>query len=215
MGDTASTGRPPVGAILAIVGGALLGVGSFLAWAEVSTEGITATARGTDGDGYFTLAAGALAIVSGVLILRLGKRSLAIIAIIAGLFGAGVATYDAFTAEDSVLDEIAEQAAASVGIPAEQARLLLEQAVDAGEVQLDVSLGTGIYVAIAGGLLALVGGIMSLRGSEQKRGQAASGWAPPTSDEPPAAVPSAPPASEANPPAAPPAPAPPPTEDGP
>jgi hypothetical protein len=213
MGDTASTGRPPVGAILAIGGGALLGVGSFLAWAEVSGGGTSVTAKGIDGsDGYITLGAGIIAVLVGMLLLRQAKRALAVLAIVAGLVGGGVAVYDALTAKDSVLDAAAEELAPTVGASPEQVRVLLDEAIDAG--QIGISLSMGIYVVIAGGLLALVGGILSLRGSEEKQGEVASGWAAPTSDEPPAAAPSAPPASEASPPAAPPA-AQPPTEGGP
>ena len=68
MGDTASTGRSPVGAILAIAGGGLLGVGSFLTWAEVSGGGASVTAKGIDGsDGYITLGAGIVAVLVGML----------------------------------------------------------------------------------------------------------------------------------------------------
>ncbi len=214
MGDTASSGRSPVGAILAIAGGALLGLGSFLAWAEVSGGGTSVTAKGIDGsDGYITLGAGIVALLVGVLLLRQPRRALAVLAIAAGLVGGGVAVYDALTAKDSVLDAAAEELAPTIGASAEQVRVLLDEAIEAG--QLGISLSIGIYMAIAGGLLALVGGIVSLRGSEDKQGEAATGWAMPTSDAPPAAAPSAPPASEASPPAAPLAPAPPPTEGGP
>jgi hypothetical protein len=214
MGDTASTGRSPVGAILAIAGGGLLGVGSFLAWAEVSGGGTSVTAKGIDGsDGYITLGAGIVAVLVGMLLLRQAKRALAVLAIVAGLVGTGVAVYDALTAKDSVLDSAAEELAPTVGASPEQVRVLLDDAIDAG--QISISLSVGIYVVIAGGLLALVGGILSMRGSQEQLEEVATGWAPPTSDTAPPAAPSAPPASEASSPAAPPAPAPPPAESGP
>jgi hypothetical protein len=216
MGDTGSTGKPPVGAIVAIAGGALLAIGSFLAWAEVSGGGTSATAKGIDGDdGFITLGAGIVAVLVGILLLRQAKRPLAVLAIVAGLVGGGVAVYDALTAEDSVRGELAEQAADQAGISTEQARTLLDELVDSGQVQLDISLGIGLYVVIAGGLLALVGGVLSLRGApKEERAEPGSGWsAPPPSvaDEPPTAAPPATPVSGA-PPSAPPAPAPPPTE---
>lgn len=214
MGDTARTRRAPVGAILTIAGGALLGIGSFLAWAEVSGGGASVTAKGIDGsDGYITLGTGIIAVLVGMLLLRQAKRALAVLAIAAGLVGGGVAVYDALTAKDSVLDSAAEELAPPVGASPDQVRVLLDEAIDAG--QISISLSIGIYVVIAGGLLVLVGGILSLRGTEEKQEEAASGWAPSTSDMPPATAPSAPPASEASPPAAPPAPAPPPSEGGP
>ena len=52
------------GGILAIIGGALLAVGSFFPWAEVSGGGTSVTAQGIDDSyGYFTLAAGSFALV--------------------------------------------------------------------------------------------------------------------------------------------------------
>ena len=48
--QAAETKRPtPLGGILALVGGALLVIGSFLDWAEVSGTGTTVTASGTEG----------------------------------------------------------------------------------------------------------------------------------------------------------------------
>ena len=220
MGDTASTGRTPVGAILAIAGGALLAIGSFLAWAEVSGGGTSVTAKGIDGsDGYITIGAGIVAVLVGILLLRRAQRALAILAILAilaGLVGGGVAVYDALTAKDSVLDAAAEELAPTVGATPEQVRVLLDQAIDSGEIS--ISLSIGIYVVIAGGVLALVGGVLSLRGApKEERAEAGSGWsapAPSVTDEPPAA-PAASPVFEAPPsapPSAPPAPAPPPNE---
>ena len=67
MGDMGGTVKTPVGAILAIAGGAMLGIGSFLAWAEVSGGGTSVSAKGIDGtDGYITLGAGVVALLVGV-----------------------------------------------------------------------------------------------------------------------------------------------------
>ncbi|HJS27732.1 MAG TPA: hypothetical protein VJ913_11475 [Actinomycetota bacterium] len=216
MGDTGGTATTPVGAILAIAGGALLGIGSFLAWAEVSGGGTSVSAKGIDGtDGYITLGAGVVALLVGVVLLRQAKRALAILAIVAGLVGGGVAVYDALTAKDSVLDSAAEELAPTVGASPEQVRVLLDEAIDAG--QLSIGLSIGIYVVIAGGVLALLGGIMS-RGSGVGEGEAvAAEEAPqpapsPTYEEPSASAPPAP-SSEAAFPAAPAAPATPATDD--
>jgi hypothetical protein len=168
MGKT-GTGRTPIGAILAIVGGVLIAVGSFFAWASVTAEGTTVIPKGIDGaDGYITLCAGIVALTVGVLMLRQAGRTLAILAILAimaGLIGGSVAVYDAITAEDSVRAELAEEVASSIGVSPEQARDVLDQLVDSGQVQLDVSIGIGIYVVIAGGVLSLASGIVSMRGS--------------------------------------------------
>ncbi len=159
--STGSRGMP-IGAVLAIVGGALLAVGSFLEWAKVSGGGVdSVTAKGVDGsDGYVTLIAGVVAIAAGVISLRAGKRALAVLAILAGLIGGGLGVYDALTAKDSVLDSAAEEIAPSFGATPEEVRGLLDDAVDAG--QLDITLGIGLYIVIGGGVLALIGGALLL-----------------------------------------------------
>jgi hypothetical protein len=208
MGETGTTARTPVGAIVAIAGGALLGVGSFLAWAEVSGGGTSVTANGVDGsDGYITLGAGIVAVVVGVLLLRQARRALAILAILAGLVGGGVAVYDALTAKDSVLDSAAEELAPTLGASPEQVRVLLDQAIDSGEI--GISLSIGIYVVIAGGALALVGGILSLRGPDAGKRAAETRQPAVAEGSAPAAPPTAPPVTGPTPPVAPPTPAPP------
>lgn len=164
MNTTETSTRAPLGGILAIVGGALLAVGSFLAWAEVSGGGTSVTAKGVDGsDGYITLAAGVVALVIGIVMMRGTKRVLAVLVILAGIVGGGIGLYDALTAKDSVLDAAAEELAPSFGASTEQVRAALDQAIEAG--QLSVSISIGLYVVIAGGVVALVGGIAGLRGS--------------------------------------------------
>jgi len=163
MNHTETASRAPLAGILAIAGGALLAVGSFLAWAEVSGQGQSVTASGMDGsDGYVTLVAGLVAIVAGIVLSRANKRLLAVLVILAGIVGGGIGLYDALTAKDRVLDEAAEALAPTFGVPADQVRTVLDQAIDAGE--LGVSISIGLYVVIAGGGVALVGGILGLRG---------------------------------------------------
>jgi hypothetical protein len=160
-----TTGRSaPLAAILAIAGGALLAIGSFLAWAEVSGSGTSVTASGTDGsDGWITLVAGLIVLAVGATLLRGGgKRGLAVLAIVAALVGGGVGLYDALTAKDRVLDDAAEELAGDFGGTAEEVRALLDQAIDAG--QIGISLSIGLYLVIAGGALGVVGGVMGMRG---------------------------------------------------
>lgn len=204
--EQTGTSRAPIGAILAIVGGALLLVGSFLPWAEVSGGGQSVSAKGVDGsDGYVTIAAGLIALVAGIMLLRQSKRVLAILALIAGLIGGGLGLYDALTAKDNVLDAAAEELAPTFGGSAEQVRVLLDEAIDAG--QLSISMSFGIFIVIAGGVFALVGGFLAMRGSAESGAGAmgpATGFtsAPATTpSEPlattaPPAVPEAPPSSE-------------------
>jgi hypothetical protein len=155
----------PIAAILAIVGGALLAIGSFLTWAEVSGGGTSVTAKGVDGsDGWITLVCGAVVLLAGLaFLLAGGRKAIAVLAIVAGLVGGGVGLYDALTAKDRVLDDAAEELAGQFGGTKEEVRALLDQAIDAGE--LGISLGIGLYLVIAGGALGIVGGFLGMRGA--------------------------------------------------
>ena len=204
MGDTAGSSRAPIGAILAIAGGALLAVGSFLSWATVSGGGTSVSAKGVDGsDGYITLVAGIIALGAGAAMMKQTKRVLAVLALLAGLIGGGVGLYDAMTAKDSVLDAAAEQIAPGLGASADQVRGLLDDAIDSGE--LSISISFGLYLVIGGGLLALVGGALSMRGRAETAA-APSGFVsgPPTAMDAPPAMPSTPAPEPPVPPVAPP-----------
>jgi hypothetical protein len=154
-----------------VVAGALAGVGSFLTWANVTVADVSASATGTDGsDGYITLVAGILLFVVGIVSLRAGRRALAILAIVAGLVAGGVGIYDAATAQDSVLDAVAEQLAPQVGASVDAVRAVLQRSADAGD--LDISLQLGLYLVIAGGALGLLGGVTALVRSSAERSTA-------------------------------------------
>jgi hypothetical protein len=179
MNHTGIVTRTPVAGILGVVGGALLALGSFLAWAEVSGGGTSVIARGVDDrHGYITLVAGLVAVVAGIVMATGTRRVLAVLVILAGIVGGGIGLYDALTAKDSVLDAAAEELAPSFGASAQEVRTVLDQAIDAG--QFNVSIGIGLYVVIGGGVVALVGGILGLRGSSAPAvpGQTAAPAAP-------------------------------------
>jgi hypothetical protein len=160
MESSAQRGAP-VGAVIAIVGGVLLAVGSFLSWAEVTGGGVSVTAKGIDGsDGYLTLAAGAVAILVGLAGLRMGRRLFGVLALVAGLLGGGFGLYDALTAEDSVLDAAAEEIAPQFGVSVDEVRTILDEAIDSG--QLDISISIGLIIVIAGGAIAAIGGVLML-----------------------------------------------------
>ncbi len=201
MDQTESVAPTPVAGILGVVGGALLAVGSFLTWAEVTGGGTSVTAKGVDGsDGYITLIAGVVAIVAGMMMARATRRVLAVLVILAGIVGGGIGLYDALTAKDSVLDAAAEELAPTFGASAEQVRTVLDQAIDAG--QLSVSISIGLYVVIGGGVVALVGGILGLRyaGERAVPGRTTAPPTPPSTigrpGTPPATIP--PPASRSD-----------------
>jgi hypothetical protein len=166
MAETTTSGRTPVGRtsigpVLAIAGGVLLVIGSFLSWAEISGGGQSQSVSGTDvTDGWVTLVAGLVAIAAGVAALRAPRRPLAVAAGIAGGFGVGFGLFDALTLKDSALDSVAEETAAASGVSFQELRTLLDVLIDNG--QLGISIGIGLYVVIAGGVLAMVGAALQL-----------------------------------------------------
>ncbi len=147
-------------AAVSAVGGLGLVLGSFLAWGRIAGAGMGGSASGVDGsDGWITLVAGVVVLGAGVGFAKgLGRRGIAALAVAAGLVGAALGLFDALTAEDRVLDAIAASLAEAFGTSAETAREALDAAVAAEA--LDFSLGIGLYVVIAGGILGAVGGLL-------------------------------------------------------
>ena len=148
--------RAPIGAILAIVGGALLVIGSFLSWAEFSGAGQSEVVSGVDmTDGWVTVVAGLVIVAVGIAAATAPQRPLAIAAGIVGAFGVGFGLFDALTLADSALDSVAEETAMATTVSFQELRALLDVLIDSG--QIGISMGIGLYVVIAGGVIAVVG----------------------------------------------------------
>lgn len=157
---TETSRRPPIGGVLLLIGGALSAIGSFLTWADVTVADVTASAKGVDGsDGYLTLIGGIVLIGTGIAALRSPRRVVAIVGIVAGLVVTGVGIYDAVTAEDSVLDAVAEDIAPTLGASVAEVRDVLQGSADAGD--LEVTLQVGLFLVIGGGVLGAVGGVIA------------------------------------------------------
>lgn len=198
MQQDTQTSKPSAGAIVAIVGGVMLAIGSFLTWATVSvdttallnkladtlgvsadqlqgvpTDSFSQSVSGWDGsDGKITLVVAIIIIIAAILMFAMPRirKAMGVIVILAGLVGGGVAVYDATRVKDVAND--AETAAASAaGSGLEQLGL------SAGEIfdgVFDVAAGVGLWVCIAGGVVALVGGVLALR-ERQEASPAAMG----------------------------------------
>jgi len=173
--EARTTPRFDTVSILGVIGGALLALGSFLTWASVSINvdaiaaafgidpeqippgSIPETSRsftGLDGtDGKFTLIAGILVIVGALVVwsMRNARRAGGALMLIAGLGGGALALLDATVRKDDAVDEIATQIAAA-GIPGNANDLF------------SISIGFGLWMCVAGGVLAVVAGVMSLTG---------------------------------------------------
>ena len=158
--------------ILGILGGIALAIGSFLTWATVSVNfDKIATALGIDpnqipatvrsqgsvsvvgwdiDEGKWTVVAGIIVVVASVLLMLASSRQVVgIVILVGGAVGGGLALYDATVKKNDVIDNAAS-AFASAGLP--------------GEIRdyFSFSLGIGIWLCIAGGVVALVAGIMAI-----------------------------------------------------
>jgi hypothetical protein len=165
-----SEGRPsPVAGIVMLAGGAVLVVGSLLAWVTVNLGrtlgGLSVDVKGTDADGTISLVCGIVAAVVAIVALvvanRGARRAMAIVAIVAGLIGGGVALYD-ISQKNNQLDKGFRQAIEQrTGQPATDAQLRALKAI-LERLGIKVSLGPGIYVTVIGGAIALAGGIIGV-----------------------------------------------------
>lgn len=167
----------PVGAILTAVGGALLILGSVMTWAKAAidlpafanalgidpslipasaaAETSKAFAGTSSGDGKVALVCGVIAIL--VAIAAYAKRDmwmpLGIVAIAAGVVGGGLALYDV-TKKGDVVAEAKTAMAPS----------LAAAGIDVGilDTVFKVTLGIGIWMCVVGGLVALIGGFLTV-----------------------------------------------------
>lgn len=186
--------------IVGLIGALALIMGSFMAWAKLSFDGLPAlTVKGIDRDGKYSLACGVAVLVAAILVLvgKVAKRIPGILMLVFGALGAGVGILNVLT-KDSQINDALDQVSGdltALGITSEEFKELF-----------DVSWEIGIYIVIVGGLVALVAGILALKersveaGALMPMGGAGAGTAPPAApagtgfDAPPAPVsPAAPP----------------------
>jgi hypothetical protein len=172
------SGRSTLAATLALAGGVAAGVGSFLAWAEISAGPFTEQARGIDGwEGKATLIAGIVMAGGAVRVFLQRPRAasgLALRGVVGGVVALGIALYTAATARDQLLD------AAETQLGRGQA----ERALDSG--LLELSLAFGLFVVIAGAIQGILGGLLSFGAREEAgiSGRGLTGWSAPPRSEP-------------------------------
>lgn len=175
------------GPLLAVVGGILAVVGSLLAWAEAAVGPASFTAKGIDGwEGKATIVGGTILLVGGIAAF-LGSAGavdrLRSSAVGGGIVAAGVGAYTALTARDQIVDAAVAEISSTFAVAEAEARALLEQALDRGELVL--SLQVGIWLVIAGGVVGVFAGLVAI-GSRASappmpapRGDGLRGWAAP------------------------------------
>jgi hypothetical protein len=155
----------PVGGLLALIAGAAILAGCFLAWIELSTpvvafQGgrVTGPKVGLDSIfGIIAIAAAAFVILGALLwIARRSGRIPQVLVLFGGIAGAAVGLYFFLTLESRFIAAAVDEAA-SPDLSAAKIKDLLSQLLAAGT--LDVRPGVGLFTMLAGAGLAVVTGI--------------------------------------------------------
>ena len=164
-------GRAVLAGALALAGGVLAVVGSFLAWAEVSAGPFTEQAKGIDGwEGKAAIVAGAVMLAAGIRVLTGSHQAMARLrpsAAIGGLVAVGVGLYTVLTIRDQLVEAAARE------LP----RAEVEHALDSG--LLELTIGIGLYLVIAGGVQGIVAALVALGSRDEpadSSGAGLRGW---------------------------------------
>ena len=167
-----TAGRNVVGGAIVVVGGALAVIGAVIPWAKVSLgPPLAAASRSAAGtnttDGKVVLALGVALAVVGAAMAFAPRRELlvamAVVATLAGLAVTVLAIYDLSRKSD--LDRTfvrgfrqGFEQATGQRLSDPQIRVLMAR------FGIKLSLGPGLYVALAGGLVGAAGGALGLAG---------------------------------------------------
>src|SRR3954469_15152286 len=173
----------PVAAVLAILGGLLVILGSFLTWFSVTADAsalgggsATISVTGMDGDGTITLIAGIVLLILGGGMFAMRGRNLtaiSIIALIGGVVAALIAIYDITTAKSTASDSVAQSIASGGRVSVDQARQVLTL------VNFDISVGIGVILVAVAGIVGAIGGALGIRASRMAATPAGEVGAPP------------------------------------
>jgi hypothetical protein len=160
--------------LLAFAGGAAIVAGSFLTWLKVGggvsvqTVSVSGTPKGTELlAGQVALGAGVAVVVLGLLLLvvQRARRLLGFLVIVGGLAAIAAGALVASSPEDRYIDFAVEK-----GAPAGQAdevrASLANLFVVSGQ---EADLGIGLYLAIGGGALAVIGGLTAVFGRRKPK----------------------------------------------
>jgi len=157
--DVRTTAAPVAG-----VGGALLIVGSFLNWAELSLDSSRqAFARGTDFSyGWFTFipGLGVAACAVGWIVGWWRKPLLGIAALLSSATALGMGLFFALARDDRVMDVVALRLASRTDSPVDAVKASLVMIVNHGLASISVQIG--LYVIIVGGLMGMLAGVLAL-----------------------------------------------------
>ena len=166
MAFAAEERRSSLAGVVATLGGLVLAASALLPWArsaEVPAELDAVSSRGyQDVGGVMVLAFGLLAAIAGVVLLARvsprGRRAATLVAIVIGAAAVTVGVLQIRGIEDTTVARLALEYSNATGEPVAP----IEQSLKAA---LDIRPAYGLFVAVGGGALVLVGGLLGLRGS--------------------------------------------------
>jgi hypothetical protein len=167
-----------VGFLFTAAGGLLIAFGSLQTWATVRFLGQTFPDSGTPGidisEGKVTLVVGILVLV-GIVVMRIVKtvgtrRAVALGICLGGVSALALGLITVSRAEDRFggynVEQIARQLSDASGVPLDRARADVQAVVDKNG---SIDLGPGLWLVTAGGVVALIGGLLDLAWVGQQR----------------------------------------------
>jgi Tryptophan-associated transmembrane protein (Trp_oprn_chp) len=157
-----------VGALLGLVGGALIVVGTLSPW--IQSQGVSVGAAAVPGDvrgidmslGFLAAASGAVAVILALVVLLTLRRAARLLGaglIIASLVTGAVVLVRAADSDQAYIDFAIAQAN-DVGEPTEGVDESLHELIQSSA--FDMELGWGLWLTAGGAVLALVGGCLVL-----------------------------------------------------
>jgi hypothetical protein len=171
---TDGAGRSWFPGLLALIGSGAIVAGSLLTWLDVGggvsvgSVSVRATPKGSELLlGQAALGAGVAVAILGLLllVLRRARRLLGFLVIVGGLVAIAAGAFVASSPQDRYIDFAVEK-----GAPAGQADEVRASLANLFEVSgQEADLGIGLYIAIGGGALALIGGLTAVFGRRKPK----------------------------------------------
>jgi hypothetical protein len=163
--------RPGLTEMLVVLGGAAAAVGAFLEWFRVrinlknlATVSRTVSSNAPLADRNVVVGAAVVAIVGGLLMwvwrTDRARAVLGVLALLGGLVAGGLAGFDAVTSQERFIEANAPKLARNGQVTLTMAKRLYQGLFDSGALKM--SLAVGIYLAIAGGVVAMAAAAFAL-----------------------------------------------------
>ena len=171
---TERTRRSWFPSLLALIGGGAIVAGSSLTWLDVGggvsvgSVSVTGTPKGSELLlGQIALGAGITVVVLGLLllVLRRARKLLGFLVIIGGIVAIAAGAFVASSPKDRYIDFAVEKGAPA-GQSDEVRASLTNLFVVSGQ---EADLGNGLYIAIGGGALSVIGGLTAVFGRRRPR----------------------------------------------